>query len=316
MKLKSMLIASALFVMPSLHASSFYNLTTEPLRINQCALEVTGNPLDIALAGEGYFVISKEKKNHQLLFTRYGIIQTNSEGYLVTMYGDYLLAINKKSDPNRLSKIKLSPLHLSPKVTSHAHLIVNLPATSNIDADFTTFATIYDSVAGKHQLEARFTKEKKEEWAVQILVDGASLGTGQLTFNSIGELVKQEGFTHIPWPTDYGVNKLKINFKESTQFGASYTIKSIITDGYLPGELVGLTINSSGEILLGYSNGVMQKLPNRIAVAKFANPRYLQLVLNHVYQATEKSGTPRLHWLNGENAIYQGYLEQEPCFTH
>lgn len=56
----------------------------------------TGSSYDMALAGKGFFSISYTNKlgETSTMYTRDGSFQMNSEGYLVTKDGDYLLGTN------------------------------------------------------------------------------------------------------------------------------------------------------------------------------------------------------------------------------
>ena len=48
----------------------------------------TGNPLDMAIQGNGFFVLEGPGSNAQT-FTRNGAFQINKEGFVVTAMGDY-----------------------------------------------------------------------------------------------------------------------------------------------------------------------------------------------------------------------------------
>lgn len=53
---------------------------------SQGAIRQTGNPLDVAIQGEGYF--SVKQSNGELRYTRNGVFQMNSEGQLVDLSGN------------------------------------------------------------------------------------------------------------------------------------------------------------------------------------------------------------------------------------
>lgn len=58
----------------------------------------TGNPYDIALAGDGFFTISMTDKAgvEHIRYTRDGSFTVTREGYLVTKDGDYVLGTNNQ----------------------------------------------------------------------------------------------------------------------------------------------------------------------------------------------------------------------------
>ena len=54
----------------------------------QGALRETSNPFDLAVAGEGYFVVQNQQGTY---YTRNGSFTVDSQGFLVTAQGDYVL---------------------------------------------------------------------------------------------------------------------------------------------------------------------------------------------------------------------------------
>ena len=70
---------------------------------DQGSFEVTDNPADLALAGDGFFAISYTNKQGEtsVKYTRDGAFTVNKDGYLVTKDGDYVLNQNAamNSDP-------------------------------------------------------------------------------------------------------------------------------------------------------------------------------------------------------------------------
>lgn len=57
------------------------------------SLQATNNTYDFALAGQGFFSVEFTNKNGvtSTMYSRDGAFQMNSEGYLVTKDGDYIL---------------------------------------------------------------------------------------------------------------------------------------------------------------------------------------------------------------------------------
>lgn len=314
MRLKSILIAGLLMGTPQLYAGNLYNVSSVPLGI--CALEQTGNPFDLALRNEGYFVVSQGKKESELLFTRYGAMGIDPNGFIRTYNGEYLLGINKKSDPKHLSKLKVSTKNLPPKATTQVFMSINLPADAHEGSDYHTSSTIYDSISGAHTLEMNFKNTGTNTWSAQVIVDNIKLNKGSLVFKgNTGTLSKQEGLSHILWPADYGLNEMRVDLAGSTQFISPFSIQTISNNGYPLGLLANISISLDGGILLLYNNGITKELENHIAVAKFTNPSYLESVTEHLHRATEKSGPPRLHWTHSQYAVLSGYLEAEPCLA-
>ena len=71
----------------------------------QGSFRITGNDLDLALSGDGFFAIEYTNKADETstMYTRAGKFTLNAEGYLVNSDGDYVLDSSNK-------RIKLDPL--------------------------------------------------------------------------------------------------------------------------------------------------------------------------------------------------------------
>lgn len=314
--LKSILFTAALIISSQVHADNLFKLTQKPLTINQCPITATGNALDLALLNPGYFVVSSGKKNSELLFTRFGRLYLDADDYLRTEWGDYLLGITKKSALKHLSKIKIPTKNLAPKATSKIKMGANLPAMASEGDSFVASLMIFDSLSNTDELTIKLTKTGVGMWKAEVFAGKVMLDEGTLRFNANGTLTKQQGLHHVQWPTDSGIQQLKIDFKESTQYAIPFSLFFMHQDGYGVGLFTTVMITINGEIDLLYTNGQSKALKNQIAVALFTNPSYLENVISHLYRPTEKSGQPRLYWKNSEHAVLSGYLEEEPCIAH
>ena len=78
---------------------------------DQGSIKVTDNETDVALAGNGFFAIAFTNKAGEtsVKYTRDGAFTVNTDGYLVTKDGDYVLnqAGAQNTDPN--ARIRLNP---------------------------------------------------------------------------------------------------------------------------------------------------------------------------------------------------------------
>ena len=84
---------------------------------------------------------------------------------------------------------------------------------------------------------------------------------------------------------------LRMNFANSTQYGAATSEKKTTQDGYTAGSLQRFTAGADGIILGQYSNGESQAL-GQIVLANFANPNGLSPLGNNAWAQTSTSGTP------------------------
>ena len=105
----------------------------------------TGNPLDMAIQGNGFFVLSGPNGDQSHTYTRNGAFQVDNEGYIVTATGDYLQGWDV-DDQGRTASLDLNATHNiqipsdtgAPKQSNNISIGVNVPAdteafTSNRD---------------------------------------------------------------------------------------------------------------------------------------------------------------------------------------
>ena len=79
---------------------------------SQGSYKVTDNNTDFALNGNGFFAISFTDKmgNTSVKYTRDGAFTINTQGYLVTKDGDYVLNANGATNRNANARIQVNPL--------------------------------------------------------------------------------------------------------------------------------------------------------------------------------------------------------------
>jgi flagellar hook protein FlgE len=86
---------------------------------------------------------------------------------------------------------------------------------------------------------------------------------------------------------------LTIDFGTATQFGSAYDVNKLTQDGYGPGRLSGVSIDSDGQIMARYSNG-QTKLTGQVALTTFQNANGLVPLGNNMWAETAASGQPLL----------------------
>ena len=122
----------------------------------------TGNPLDMAIQGNGFFVLSAPGSDG-FTFTRNGAFQTDKDGYIVTATGDYLQGWDVNADGtsssldlNSAHNIKLPSDTGAPNQSSSIGLGVNLPA----DKEPVKFEDLKADPWGKANAQNDLTAEK------------------------------------------------------------------------------------------------------------------------------------------------------------
>jgi flagellar hook protein FlgE len=74
-----------------------------------------------------------------------------------------------------------------------------------------------------------------------------------------------------------------------TQFGSSFSVNSLVQDGYSTGRLSGVDIGETGIVTARYTNGQSRTLA-QIALANFSNPQGLRQLGDTVWSETYESG--------------------------
>lgn len=133
----------------------------------------TGNPLDMAIQGNGFFVL-KGNDSDSLSFTRNGAFQLDKEGYIVTATGDYLQGWDVNADGtatsldlNGTKKLQLPSDTGAPQMSNNIGIGVNLPA----DKEAYKVPTLGADPWGKHNTPDDF-KADKIQYGINRKADG------------------------------------------------------------------------------------------------------------------------------------------------
>lgn len=168
----------------------------------------TDNPLDLAVAGEGFFTVSRPVGEaagapvfkSQPVYTRAGDFNINRLGYLVNGSGDYLNGwVSDGSGVLDLTKtmpIQIGQSGYSPVPTSHAALSANLPASPDGSA-IATQIPITDALGREQTLNLSWTPVSgvANTWTVSVSQGGGAspLGTATIAFGAAGNAAAPEG---------------------------------------------------------------------------------------------------------------------------
>lgn len=316
MRLRTFIAVSAFGISSFLWAAPSFLSTAQSRIMNQCALQATGEGLDLALVNDGYFVVSSDKKISELSFTRFGKLYIDADRYLRTDSDSYVLAMTKHSGAETLKKIRIPKDNLSPKATTQVKMGLNVPANAAIGSLFAQTFYVYDALSETHALSLHFKKMGDKTWHVTVLgAKDAFLDEGTLTFDKAGKLKRQEGLAQVLWPASYGLQEIKLDFRpHTTEYNGPFYLRSIRTNGHRLGILVTVYVSNHGEIYSLYSNGILKTIATkRIAIARFSHPSLLTPINKYLYKSNEAAGQAMIYWANSEYAVLNGHLETEPC---
>jgi len=172
----------------------------------QGAITQTDSPLNLAIAGQGFFAVSQQTGevasqptfNPQQFYTRAGDFTLNSQGYLVNSAGEYLNGwpVDKVTgvvNENTLAPIQITQTALNPVPTQNVTLSANLPATpasgtGTTASPISSNITVYDSLGTAHTVTLGWTQNATDDWTVTITAPDAAtpaVGTADVQFGPV-----------------------------------------------------------------------------------------------------------------------------------
>jgi flagellar hook protein FlgE len=246
-------------------------------------LNQTGNPLNVAITGNGFFVTIKDG---QQTYTRAGQFQFNSAGILINgADGQNVAGLGSNG---QLENISLTPLQNNPaKATSTVTFTGALNAIASTNPILGGI-TVTDPAGGQHTLSLSFslnaatTPPTGPSWTVTATDGtGATVGTGTIQYNNTtGAPVATADTISLAYaPGGMTAFPIKLDFSSTTSssLGSPTTPSSIAVntvDGYGAGTLVSETFNASGTLVATYSNGQTANGPT-LALAYFKSAQDL-----------------------------------------
>lgn len=302
---------------------SFIAVTTKDF--SQGSFQSTNVPLDLALDGEGFFMV--KGIDGVQYYTRAGQFRLDANGDIVNVDGlklqgwsldqngnitEALGSINVpySINPNKTTKIALSePTNLD----SRSSIIT---ATFNPN-DSTTFnyvnsMTVYDSLGNPHTLSLYFQKSAANQWKVYAYVDNDTtnqVGTGTITFNTDGTYSNGSPIS-LNIPLTNGAQtplSITVDVTKVKQVASDFIFYAS-QDGYAKGDLLGVAVSEDGVIKGMYSNGQVKNIA-RLGVVTFKDKEMLVRKGNNLYIPNTQTFTPIITPDGILSKVRSGFLE-------
>ena len=306
-------------------------------QFSQGDIQTTGNSLDLALSGNGFFTVSSGGTDQ---FTRAGSFQTNANGEVVNAAGQnlqvYAPTANGSFNTTSLTNLVIPTSNSAPAATTTASLAFNLPASSTAPTatpfdptnansyNQSTSMTVYDSLGAAHTASFYFVNTGGSAWNAYEYVDGKAVNAAPvaLTYSNSGALTgvtDAAGGTN-PTAISFGTYapttgaaplNITYNMSDTTQYGNTFGVTAITQNGFTTGQISGVSVSSTGVVQANYTNGQSTSL-GQVAVANFADQQALQQVGNTNWEQTFASGQPVYGQAGGSGVglIESGSLEQ------
>ena len=277
-------------------------------QFTQGNIDFTDNALDLAIAGEGFFVLSD---NGTRLYSRAGAFGVDNNGNVVTAQGHRLQAYpfsgNGLFNTGLPQDLQLQTGASPPQATTRAAHGLNLPANAPVPVNpvfdpldpssfnHTTSVTVYDSLGASHTATTYFIKDPAANtWNTQIEIGGTPVaGAAQIVFNNDGSLLSPAGglmplgaYTPTTGAADI---VMSLDFSTATQFGGAFGVNSLSQDGFSTGRLTGVSVNPEGVVFARFTNGQSTSL-GKLALANFTNQQGLQQLGDTTWAESFASG--------------------------
>ena len=261
------------------------------LVFKQGELRATGNDQDVAIDGNGFFVL---RRDGQTFYSRAGQFSFDAEGYLVAaadtrvaaLVGNTLQDINIKGDRTN-----------SGKPTARVEFLGTLNNNVSPTAPFTVAGiTVYDSLGQPRIGTVSFTNNvavTPGSWLVAVKDQaGNSVASGEIRFN--GDGTPAAGFNSLSFdlnPEGAAASTVNLFFGDpGTASGtrslsaSSSDVRVGTQDGFGVGALVKASFDANGQLVVSYSNGQTAKF-DKLALASFNHLQGLSPLEGNLFSA-------------------------------
>ena len=308
-------------------------------QFTQGNISVTGNNLDVAINGNGFFQI--QQNDGTMAYTRAGNFKLDKDGNVITNAGGKVMGYPVDPATGKPTAGSPQPLVFPTGAPIPAKQTENAKVTFNLDAraveaatatpptpraTYGTSITVYDSQGVPNTVSLYFEKTANpNEWSVYNQLDDpnatppvVATPVGTITFDGNGKITSGSTLTlniatapaNPNSPTPGPTFPVEFDFSDSTQYGTKWAVSESTQDGYTAGQLTGINIGTDGTILTRYSNGVTRP-EGVVSLATFRNTQGLSDIGNNLWVETYESGQPTVGQpTNGAfGALRSGALE-------
>lgn len=287
----------------------------------------TGNLLDIAIEGQGFFAIQNTTDENgamgEVRYTRSGAFNMDATGNVVNASGDSLLGwpVGLDGQPltNQLSQaipLQIPLTRGAPVASSEIALEVNLPSddamlgqqaavppTAAFDPNdpttyaFRTVVPMYGDNGTPVEAEAYFIKIQSPDatstdtiYELRLMVEGTEVApTDPLIPSQVTFDVN--GDISAGGTLSFGTTGLTVNLAGSGLTNDPFSVAAASHNGAAAGSLTNLELDGTGAIWATY--GDQGRIPmGRIVLCNFANPQGLKVQGKATFSVTSDSGPP------------------------
>jgi flagellar hook protein FlgE len=234
-------------------------LSLEPaLDLKPGTAQPTGNALDLAISGSGFFVI--READGTFSYTRDGSFHFDAQDKLVTTDGAQVMAMG----PQGLTDFDASALQGS---AGKATTSVSFSPGSRLSTDENTYSstiTVFDAAGGSHVLTLQFDKSPTADSYTLTVKDGATVVSStpaSIDFDGVGNVTGASSTVTLNYQPPDGVQAqaIAISFAGVTSGASGQTGSNLsgreTVDGQAAGTVQNFAFDASGALTFNYTNG-------------------------------------------------------------
>jgi flagellar hook protein FlgE len=282
-------------------------------QFGQGSTEFTSNNLDLAINGEGFYVL--QDSDGAFSYTRAGAFSVDRDGNVVNQTGARLQVFPRIGTTGSLfntgttTDLNLPVVSGTPQATTSVDATLNLGASETVPTvlldptapgftfppdpqsyNHSTATTIYDSLGTAHTATMFYSKAANNQWNAFTFVDGNNVTVGgnayaDVQFDTAGALLTSTGDvdalgnitldTFNPGGGAANITGLTFDYNATTQFGSEFAVNELTQDGFTSGRLSGVEVDASGVVFARFTNGQSEAL-GKVALARFNNVQGLR----------------------------------------
>jgi flagellar hook protein FlgE len=276
------------------------DVDTSRVSFRQGEMRSTGNSLDVAIDGNGFFMLSKDGHT---LYTRAGQFEFDDDGVLIERDSGAKVMLSASGQSG--STYDITPdRSFAPRATSEVKFSGVLARSGTTTTHDIPQFTVIDATGAKTTLRGRLTRDSTDalQWTLEILDDNNDvIGSGTIRFGENGTPAADHTSVDVTVdPESADPFTVKFNFGAAgTHAGVtsiagttSSQVSVLKQDGLELGSLTRIDFDERGNLKLSYSNGE-EKTAGSLLLAMFEAPDQLQSLGRSLFAAQEKA-SPRL----------------------
>jgi flagellar hook protein FlgE len=265
----------------------------------QGAISRTGSPTDIAISGDGFFVVADSPDaSATVSFTRSGGFSILEDGLLANEAGLILRGApvddNGNASVGSLSALEAININRIPGLaaaTSEITFAGNLSSTAPTGSVLSQNVQIFDADGAARNLALTFTAAGAGAFdVVAAFTDGAqeTVASGSLVFDASGRIDSASS----SFPFAFSVNagqSIDLNASSLTLGPGASQFTTASVDGAALGDLSGVAISRDGRVQAQFANGLSRDI-YQIAIANFTNAEGLEQGESSTWSLTTQAG--------------------------